>query len=56
MVVDFNVAQAFVAGVYQPADLFSSWWTLPPGTSTIQLGGNTPGGGSMTVTWQSAWI
>ena len=56
LVADFNLAQALLNGSYRPADLFSSWWTLPPGATSIQLGGNSGTGASMSVAFRDAWI
>lgn len=55
LVVDFNARQAFFDGVYRTADITSSWWSIPPGTVTIQLGGTGSAGAQMSVSWQSAW-
>jgi hypothetical protein len=55
--IDFNVAQAFLNGVFAAADLFSSWWVLPPGqASTIKLTGDAGTGAGMAVSWSHAWI
>ncbi len=61
LVADFSVQQAQLSLTgtnpsYRPADPFSSWWTLPPGPSTIQLGGNADPGASAQIAWQDAWI
>ena len=53
--VDFTVAQARLNGVYRSADLSSSWWTLPPGASTVQLGGQVGSGASMAIAWSDSW-
>lgn len=57
LVVDFSLAQARLNGVYRPADVGSSWWTLPPRSPcTIQLGGDTGPGSTMQIDWRAAWI
>lgn len=61
LIVDFNAQQAQLSlggtnPAYRPADPFSSWWTLPPGDSTIQLGGSADLGASAEVVWSDAWI
>jgi len=62
LTADFNIQQATLSttggtlGAYRAADAFSSWWTLPPGTSTIQLGGQLDAGASMVIAWQDAWV
>lgn len=56
LIVDFDARQALLDGGYAPADAFSSWWTLPPGTSTIQLTGNSDSGAAFVCQWSSAWI
>ena len=55
--VDFNVRQATLNGAaFVPADPFSVWWTLAPGTSTVQLAGLSDTGAVMTVTWSDGFI
>lgn len=56
LTADFLARQGYLNGTYRPADLFSAWWVLPPGTSTIQLTGDTGAGASLAVTWQDSWI
>lgn len=57
LTVDFSIAQGLLNGAYRPADLSSSWWTLPPGVPcTILLGGLTGAGSSIAVTWQNAYV
>jgi len=57
LVVDMDLKQAILNGnVVYPADFNSAWWVLSPGTTEIQLGGTTPGGASITVSWRDAWI
>jgi tail protein len=56
LTADFGVRQGLLNGAFRPADLFSAWWNLPPGASTIQLSGNSGGGAAMSCSWRSAWI
>ena len=55
--LDFNVRQATLNGAaFVPADPFSTWWTLAPGTSTVQLAGTSDTGAVLTVTWSDGYI
>lgn len=56
LVVDFSARQAYLNGVYRTADYTSSWWVLPPGTTTVQVTGTASTGAQMTVAWRDAWI
>jgi hypothetical protein len=56
LVVDFDTRTGLRNGIYVPADLASSWWTLQPGPVSIQLLGNPVAGGSFSAAWRSAWI
>lgn len=56
LTVDFLARQGLLNGVYRPADLFSAWWVLPPGTSTIQATGDTGSGASLSCIWSDAYI
>jgi Phage tail protein len=57
LAADFSLAQGLLNGVYRPADLFSSWWTLPPGVPcTVLLGGTAGAGASISVAWRAAFI
>ena len=57
LVLDFNLRQAILNGsTYVPADAFSQWWNLPPGTSTIALNGLENTGATTIVQWASAYI
>lgn len=56
LIADFNVMQSYLNGTYIQPDLASSWWVLPPGTTTIQLAGTSVGSASMAAQWRSAWI
>lgn len=54
--VDLNARQATLNGVYRPADTASSWWVMPPGTTTVRVTGTATTGAQMTVAWRDAWI
>lgn len=56
LTVDFQACTGLLNGVYRPADLFSSWWVLPPGTSVVQLSGQADSGADMSVQWSDSWI
>lgn len=61
LTVDFNIRQATLGGsgataAYRSADPFSVWWTLPPGTSTIQLTGTAGTGASIVCQWSDAYL
>lgn len=54
--VDFLNRTATLNGAARTADVTSSWWVLPPGTTGVQLLGTATSGASMTVFWRDAWI
>jgi hypothetical protein len=56
LAVDFLNRQALLNGVFRPADLWSSWWVMPPGTTGVQVTGTASTGASMTAAWRDAWI
>ena len=56
LAVDFLNRQALLNGAYRTADLSSSWWVLPPGTTTVQVTGTGTTGSQTTVAWRDAWI
>lgn len=56
LVVDLLAKQSYLNGVYRTADVSSSWWSLPPGTTTVQVTGTGSTGSTMTVAWRDAWI
>lgn len=56
LAVDFNNRQGLLNGVFRPADLWSSWWVMPPGTTGVQMTGTASTGASMTVASRDAWI
>lgn len=55
LTIDLDNKQSFLNGAFYPADPFSSWWVLQPGTSTIYVSGASPGGATLTMTWRSAY-
>jgi len=56
LLVDLGAKQSYLNGVYRTADIASSWWELPPGTTTVQVTGTGSTGSTMTVAWRDAWI
>lgn len=56
LAVDFANKQGLLNGVFRPADLWSSWWVMPPGATGVQVTGTASTGASMTVAWRDAWI
>lgn len=54
--VDFLAQQGTLNGSFRPADPFSSWWNLPPGTSTIAVSGSGDTGGTVTCSFSDAWV
>jgi hypothetical protein len=56
LIVDFGEKQATLNGALVPADISSSWWVMPPGSSTIRLGGIASSGSGMSVQWRDAYI
>lgn len=56
LAVDFLNKNPLLNGVYRPADTSSSWWVMPPGTTTVQVTGTGATGSTMTVAWRDAWI
>lgn len=56
LTLDFNSLQALLNGVYRPADINSSWWVMPPGTTGVNVIGTAATGSSVTVAWRDAWI
>lgn len=56
LVLDLLNKVAYLDGAFIGADLWSSWWVLPPGTSQIVLQGSNSGGAQMTVAYQDAWM
>ena len=56
LIISTDARQAYLDGVFTPADIDSGWWTLTPGETQVFLTGeNFSGGGSITVAWSSAW-
>jgi hypothetical protein len=56
LAVNFMLRQASLDGAYRAADPFSVWWTLPPGTSTIEFAGQADSGALMSVSWSPAFL
>jgi Phage tail protein len=56
LAVDFLNKQALLNGVFRTANLASSWWVMPPGTTGVQVTGTAATGAAMTVAWRDAWI
>lgn len=56
LTIDLAARQAYLNGTYRTADTFSSWWVLPPGSTTVQASGAAGTGSTMTVAWRDAWI
>jgi hypothetical protein len=56
LVINTDTRQAYLNGVFQPADPSSSWWVLWPGTSTIFMQGTGMDGSVLSATWSSAWM
>lgn len=56
LTVDFSAKQATLNGSPRVPDLGTSWWVLPPGTTTVQVTGVPSTGSKMTVAWRDAWI
>lgn len=56
LAVDLLNRTAYLNGSFRPADVISSWWVLPPGTSQVILQGAGATGSQMTVTYQDAWM
>lgn len=55
LVLDLLDKVAYLNGSQIPADLWSSWWVLTPGTSQIILQGEAAGT-QMTISYQDAWM
>lgn len=56
LVLDLQEKAAYLDGSQIPADLWSSWWVLPPGASQVVLQGSNSGGATMTVAYSDAWM
>ncbi|MGA2412707.1 MAG: hypothetical protein ABSG46_20280 [Candidatus Binataceae bacterium] len=59
LIADFDAKMAWHNGAYVPADITSSWWSLPPGINSVQLlTGNHLSGdqGLMIIQHRDAWI
>jgi hypothetical protein len=55
LLLDLLNKVAYLDGSQIPADLWSSWWVLAPGTSQIILQGEAAGA-QMTISYQDAWM
>ena len=56
LTINLDARQAYVAGVFVPADASSSWVVLEPGAAEISLTGAGAGGAVLSATYSSAWI
>jgi hypothetical protein len=57
MVIDFDAKQSFLNGVYVPADVSSSWFTINPGFNTVIVSSIAgAAGGQLVAAYQAAWI
>jgi hypothetical protein len=55
LVINTDSRQAFLNGVFTPADPASSWWVMWPGVTGISLQGGEPGA-VLSGVWSSAWM
>lgn len=55
LVLDLGAKAAYLNGSQIPADLWSSWWVLAPGTSQIVLQGDGTAA-TMTISFNDAWM
>lgn len=56
LIISTDARQAFLNGVFYPADVQSAWWVLNPGSTQVYLTGeNFSGGAVLVVSWSSAW-
>jgi len=57
MTVDFDAKQAFLNGVYVPADVTSGWFTMNPGPNTVVIFSVAgAAAGQLVAAYQAAWI
>jgi hypothetical protein len=57
LVISTDSRQAFLGGVFAPADVTSAWFVMQPGSSQIYLTGDTfEGGATISVVWSSCWV
>ena len=56
LVLDLLNKAAYLNGGNIPADLWSAWWVLDPGTSQIILQGEGGAGAQMTIDFNDAWM
>lgn len=56
LIISTDARQAYLGGVFYPADVTSAWWVLDPGSTQVYLTGeNFSGGAVLVVSWSSAW-
>lgn len=56
LTLDMDARQAYVSGVFYPADPSSSWWVLEPGQTLVYMQGTSSAGSVLAVSFASAWI
>lgn len=56
LTIDLLAKVAYLNGGQIPADLWSSWWVLQPGTSQVILQGAGGAGAQMTISFNDAWM
>jgi hypothetical protein len=56
LTIDLLNKVATLNGSPRSADLGSSWWVLPPGTSQIVLQGAAAVGATLTINYSDAWM
>lgn len=56
LTLDMDARQAFVSGVFYPADPSSSWWVLEPGQTLVYMTGSSSAGSVLGISFASSWI
>lgn len=56
LTLDMDARQAFVSGVFFPADPSSSWWVLEPGQTLVYMTGSSSAGSVLGIEFASAYI
>lgn len=56
MTISMDAKQGYLNGALVPADFTSAWWVMPPGASTITMGGSPGSGSWMNVAWSDAYM
>jgi hypothetical protein len=56
MTIDMDAKQGILNGQLVAADFSSAWWVLPPGPSTVSMGGSPASGSWMNVAWSDAYM